>query len=64
MKSSLLKQEEKLLKLQANVLSLKEEVSAIEDAQVQSDEDTKYLKKMEELLETSRKELKNFKLFP
>ncbi|GFY94935.1 hypothetical protein Acr_10g0003200 [Actinidia rufa] len=62
-KSSLLEQEEKVLKLQANVLSLKEKVSAIEDAHVQSDEDTKYLEKMEELLETSRKELTNFKLF-
>ncbi|XP_057481964.1 uncharacterized protein LOC130768874 [Actinidia eriantha] len=62
-KSSLLEREEKVLKLQANILSLKEEVSAIEDAHVQSDEDTKYLEKMEELLETSRKELTNFKLF-
>ena len=44
-KSSLLEWEEKLLKLQANILSLKEEVSAIEAAQMQSDEDTKYLKK-------------------
>ena len=55
MKSSLLEREKKLLKLQANVLSLKEEVFTIEDTQVQSDEDTKYLKKIEELLETNRK---------
>ena len=63
-KSSLLEREDKLLKLQANVLSLKEEVFAIENAEVQSDENTQYLKKMEELLETSRKELTDFKLFP
>ena len=63
-KSSLLEREEELSKLQANVLSLKEEVSTIENAQVQSDEDTKYLERMEELLEISRKELTDFKLFP
>ncbi|KAH7847316.1 hypothetical protein Vadar_024677 [Vaccinium darrowii] len=64
MEAQLLAHENELSKRQANVSRLKEEVSTIQNAAVQSDADIENLEQMKNLLEALQKELADFKLFP
>ncbi|KAH7841563.1 hypothetical protein Vadar_031568 [Vaccinium darrowii] len=63
MEELLLTDEEKLSKLRGYVSTLKDEISTIENAAAQSDEDTQKFEEMRKYIEASQKELADFKLF-